>query len=121
MKIITMYDLLGMIKNEKELPKRIRFKGEFYELKDNKTYHNISRGGCLGQNWSLDGCLNETVDIIENIETLDGLNFTEEETKVFKEASNIFSKLPSEEDRQTFIKLLLGDNANKYLKNKDEK
>ena len=63
MKII---DLLNKIANGEEVPKKIKvFDGEYEFDTYNNTYRNKEMLGTLGQNYSLDGVLNDEVEIIE--------------------------------------------------------
>lgn len=63
MKVI---DLLNKIANGEELPKKIQVYNSKYRLLDNRTYHSIDHEGRLGQNYALDGMLNDDVKIIED-------------------------------------------------------
>lgn len=67
MKKIKVIDLLNMIANGEEVPERI--KCNHYEFKwnrDLKRYYHISSSATLGGGLSLDGILNDEVEIIED-------------------------------------------------------
>lgn len=120
---ITMYELLGMVKDGKA-PKKIKYDGKLYEFNDTKD--NYYENETCSINWDYVSlhCLNEKVEILEEKKTIDDLNLSLQEIETFQEARQIFLKLNNEEDKQTFIKLLLGEGTYErwidYLKSKGE-
>lgn len=66
MKVITLYELLGLIK-DKKAPKYIAFDTERYSL--NHNYHYVKNCGDnikrLDIEYNLVGCLDEEVEVIE--------------------------------------------------------
>lgn len=69
-KKITLYELLGLIKNEKELPEKIKFHDVVYELKSEygycKDYYNEGLGYLFNDDWALTNNLKEEVEILDN-------------------------------------------------------
>jgi hypothetical protein len=75
MKIITMYELLGMVKDDKELPKKVNVLDVIYEFDDhNGDYYNKSLDRYLfvyitsREEWKLAFYLDLQVEIIEEKE-----------------------------------------------------
>ncbi len=65
MKIITMYELLGMVKDGKA-PKKIKYEDDIYELTSNKNdYYNESNNYWFTCQICSLGALNDEVEILE--------------------------------------------------------
>lgn len=82
MKIITMYELLGMVKDGKA-PKRIKYNDYEYQYHDKE--HGYCRSGydctyiCLNTDYCLFNSLNDTVEILEEEKKIpEKLNITYE-------------------------------------------
>ncbi len=117
MKVI---DLLNKIANGEEVPKYIQY---YNMLKDKTDIMMVCKENIFYKLDNLEIQLNSRVEIAEEEKkTIDDLNLTLEEIEAFDEARQIFLKLNDEEDKQTFIKLLLGEGTYKrwidYLKSK---
>lgn len=127
---ITMYELLGMVKDGK-LKDGTKIRCSDFPA----TY--VYKNGTLGF-YGAEEFIELTLrDILENInyanyeileeekKTIDDLNLSLQEIEAFQEARQIFLKLNNEEDKQTFIKLLLGEGTYErwidYLKGKGDK
>lgn len=74
-KKITLYELLGLIKDEKELPEKIKFHGAVYVLESEyeycKDYYNEEFSYLFNDNWPLTNNLNEEVEILKNTKKIE--------------------------------------------------
>jgi len=65
MKTITMYELLGLVKDSKA-PRKIKYEDDIYELTSNKNdYYNKSYGYWFTSQICSLGALNDEVEILE--------------------------------------------------------
>lgn len=126
MKIIDLYNKIA---NGEELPKKIKYEDRTYTLYlDEEKNHYYQDDKCKYFMLSISclEALNEEVEIIEENKTItiDGLNLSLQEIEAFQEARQIFLKLNNEEDKKTFVKLLLGEGTYErwkyYLKSKGD-
>ena len=64
MKIITMYELLGMVKDGK-IPKKIKYDNDIWEYIEKKENYIKSNGASLNWDYVALYCLKEPVEILE--------------------------------------------------------
>ena len=61
---ITMYELLGMVKDGK-IPKKIKYDGKLYEFDESKDNYYENETCSINWDYVAIYCLNETVEILE--------------------------------------------------------
>lgn len=74
-KTITVYDLLGLIK-DRQAPKKIKYNNEIYRLSDElNAYFGLNNNLALGYRRCLEQHLNDTVEIIEEDNKIEKVDF----------------------------------------------